>query len=60
MGKVRKLIDIEREDIPYLQMLAARHGKPLKNLLEELIHQVAVTAKNEEFINRVEELKNKQ
>lgn len=43
------------EDLPYLQLLASKKGKHLKNMLEDLVHQVAEAAKREEFKERVQE-----
>lgn len=60
MDKIRKLIDIIPEDMPYLQMLAAKRRQPLKNMIEDLIHQVAISTKNEEFVNRVEEIRERK
>lgn len=58
MEKIRKAIDISTEDLPYLQLLASKKGKHLKNMLEDLIHQVAEAAKREEFKERIQEYQN--
>ncbi|MDR1370336.1 MAG: hypothetical protein LBJ72_09485 [Dysgonamonadaceae bacterium] len=58
MKKLRKLIDIQIDDVTALQILAARRRQSLKTVIESFLHQLAEETIRMELENRVEKMKN--
>lgn len=59
MGKKRKIIDIDEDDFSALSLLAGRRQQPLKCMIEEFLHHLAITAINDEFQLRIKQAKSK-
>ncbi len=55
--KIRKLVDIDREDLVWLAALAARRGESVKRMIEIFLHTLAIQAQHDEVVHAFEKTK---